>query len=150
MRRANNPVTARAVTRYFYNGKGYSTKRKAYEAKARRMLLEMVLGPAEDYSCLIDERGNSYDYIGLAWCQEHLNTTKEDIDARFAEFFPHEGGEIEPGCGDKRPQGTEAVCAGDWCQEDYGYVKDLTFASCRTAQCRWIRKKAKELMELEG
>lgn len=138
-------VKSRVAKRWFFNGKGYSTKRNAYTAKAKKMMMEMVLGPMIEHS-------QECDYGEVHWNQLENDPrngkvmTKEEsreaLDARFAVFFPHvDSFECDQECrviNQEYDQWGRCTCEGDF-----------EFQSCKGAQKRWLDAKVNELMAAE-
>jgi len=144
----SKPIVGRTVKRYFYNGKGYATKRKAYETKARKILVEMVLGPWIEVVTAADDYGNEWSWWTLEKLQDApVENRKQWIDAQFAKFFPHGWVEgcIHAGCEqDMSAQGC-AITG----QEYDGHrlvAFDYVYQSCKWSQDMWIKQKAQELM----
>lgn len=88
--RIHSPVTSRVVRRYYYNGKGYPTKRLAYTAKAKKLLVELVLGPYQAKIAFDPWERDWYELVNRPTEGDEAEQ-KRAIDARFAEFFPHDG-----------------------------------------------------------
>jgi hypothetical protein len=140
---SDSPVAERVVRRWYFNGKGYASKRAAYQAKAKRLMVEMVLGPWVP---------------GCSWdgetCWEELSNAnapegrdrKEWIDYRFSLFFPHDWVEgcIQKGC---QHYGGARGCRinhnGHW-QDPHEW--DFVFQSCKWSQEQWINAKVCELI----
>lgn len=147
---SDKPITSRVVRRYYFNGKGYSTKQLAYRAKAKRLLLELVLGPWEERD---DGYSEGCSWWALANSPTGVGTDQEKkvLDARFAVFFPH----------DESPEMVQPGClhdpSADGCRHSYDpeYDRDgrliqqwgdFEFESCKWSQEQWIKAKVRELM----
>ncbi len=133
------PVTSRVLRRWFFNNKGYRTKQDAYKAKAKMLLVEMVLGPWVE-RCSPDGE-TSWMELENAPPHTTIEERRQLVDERFAMFFPHDG---EPDC--------QKACYQQTIKVDYscGYPRvtaaDYRFQSCKAAQKRWIDAKVKELI----
>lgn len=135
-------ITSRIVTRYYFNGKGYSTKQQAYRAKAKRLLLELVLGPWEEDDC--------YGFWRLANAPYGMGPgeAKKDMDRRFGLFFPHgtTDGCVQPGCIDNTEIRDGNYHTSCYCYGEEG-AYEFKYESCKWSQEQWIKAKVKELMQ---
>lgn len=124
-------ITSKKVTRWYLNGKGYSSKKFAYKKLAYQYLLDEVLGENID--------GGRVKLKGLT--ADEAKATMHDL---FAEKFPHE---IDQRC--------DYVCHKTYSQVWDNYngpdeVEDgFAFDSCKAAQQTWIKNKAEEIYENE-
>jgi hypothetical protein len=143
---ADGLIVKRVVPRFYYRGKGYQNLKQACRAKAKRMLVEMVLGPYEEEVHTYKSFGRTYTFS--TWNLKHGCAGEQDgkakRDARFSKFFPHIGGTLATGCCDMDvdPQ----TCAREWDDNWKDDAGDFTFESCRYAQRLWIDDMAAQLM----
>ena len=140
---ATGLVTCKVVKRYYYRGKGYASLKLACRVKAKRMLVEMVLGPYVEASSGFSEDPVHFE-LENAWPKESIDR-KSHVDCRFAEFFPHEGGKLYPGCMDKQVLDARCRTTGGNDPEE-GYACDFVFESCKQAQELWLKDMTEQLM----
>lgn len=124
---SEHEIKSKQVTRWYLDGKGYSTKKFAYKKLAYQYLLDEVLGEVDN-----GVRANLKDLTD--------EEVKETMTRLFAEKFPHE---VSPRC--------DYVCRKNW-KDVWTYegpdVEEDGFAfdSCKAAQQDWLNNKAEELM----
>lgn len=120
-------ITSKKVTRWYLNGKGYSSKKFAYKKLAYQYLLDEVLGE--------NINGGRVKLKDLD--EEESKATMHDL---FAEKFPHE---VSSRC--------DYVCRKNykdvWTGEGPDVEEDgFAFDSCKAAQQDWLNSKAEELI----
>ena len=131
-------VTERKVVRFFYSGKGSPTRRGAYAAIARGLLLDYVLGEQRER---LDDYGPVFDGDAVDTAANEA-ASHQFIDALFAEKFPH-------------TEQCNTPTARAFCVRDEGYydgertVWSFRFKSCRRAQQEWLDAKVRELIEYD-
>lgn len=134
-------ITSKKVTRWYFKGRGYSSKKLAYKKWAYRLLLDDILGE-NVIKVSHDDFGNSYEENKGRPAVEGLtdDEAKAKMHDLFADKFPHE---VSPGCGSVCRMNYENV----WTSEGPDVQEDgFYYASCKAAQQDWIDNKAQELM----
>lgn len=127
----NDLITSKKVTRWYYKGKGYSSKRLAYKKLAYRHLLDEVLGE-NIIKTNYDDYGHSWERNKGRSKLQGVSDAKATIHDLFAEKFPHTDCD-ETTCWKRYlPDG----------ETEDGYLYD----TCRKAQRDWINQKADELI----
>lgn len=141
-------ITCKTVRRWYFKGKGYASRKRAYRAKAKRLLFELVFGPRVEAwhgGATWFQLMNESPPPGVDW--------KDHIDARFALFFPHDNSDtaIQPGCmHDPSAHACRRVYADYNVFNDREGEWDFKFKSCKHSQQLWLDRKVAELMEADA
>jgi hypothetical protein len=137
-------VEERRVLRWFYNGKGYGSKLRAYKAAAKDALMTEVFGPIEQIT--VEKYSHTYqgrrgfavmDELVEKWVDEHGFYSAIEKQAAFRkQLFEEKMRDFGFVC--------EGHHGGDWRGEDYTCPEDYGF--CGRAYKAWITAKAHEMM----
>lgn len=152
-------VIERSVKRYFYNGKSYGSRLRAYKARAKDVLMTEVFGPVQDVTVVtaaspVTGEESSYAYQSrpgfremdddiAKWLDhEGFSVSAERQEAYRKELFARKMRDFGFTCEDGDHPWIYGTGETDGCPEHFGF--------CGRAYKAWIDRKARELMKQDG
>jgi hypothetical protein len=149
-------VTERRVLRWFYNGKGYGSKLRAYKAMAKDALMTEVFGPIEDVTVvtaadLFTGAESSYTYQTRKGLMTMDEETERWIEPRGFSADPEQQKAYRKGLFAAKMREFGFTCDSVPHPDEWPSYEPIecpaTYGFCGRAYKSWIDAKARELMK---